>query len=76
MLTQHVKTGDLLITAITGPKRALVTFLVDTGAQISALTKEDALRCGIVPTKKRYCVLNALGTTYEYRFGQAHSTWR
>lgn len=52
-----------MITAITGPKRAPLTFLIDTGAQISALTKKDAKRCGIVPTKNCYCVLNALGTT-------------
>lgn len=52
-----------MITAITGPKRAPVTFLIDTGAQISALTKKDAQRCGIIPTKNPYCVLNALGTT-------------
>lgn len=62
MLTKN-KTGDITITAITSPKRAPVTFLIDTGAQISALTKKDAQRCGIVPTKNRYCVLSALGTT-------------
>ena len=52
-----------MITAIKGLKWAPVTFLIDTGAQISALTKKDAQRCGIVPTKNPYCVLNALGTT-------------
>lgn len=52
-----------MITAITGPKRALVTFLIDTGAQISAVTKKHVQRCGILPSKNPYCVLDALGTT-------------
>lgn len=56
-------TGDLLIAATIGLKRALVIFLIDTWAQISFLTKQDAQRCGIVPSKSRCCVLNTLGTT-------------
>ena len=52
-----------MITAIVGPKRAPVTFLIDTGAQISALTEEDARRCGVIPSKQNVCVLNALGST-------------
>ncbi|XP_077645570.1 uncharacterized protein LOC144247806 [Lonchura striata] len=44
------KSGDILITVIVGPKRALVTFLIDTGAQISALTTKDAQR----DAEKRY----------------------
>ena len=53
----------MLITAIAGPKRAPVTFLIDTGAQVSALTEEDAERCGGFPLKRHFCVLNALGST-------------
>lgn len=53
-----------MITAIVVPKRAPVTFLIDTtGAQISALTEEDAQRCGVIPSKRNICVLNALGST-------------
>ena len=52
-----------MITAIVGAKRAPVTFLIDTGAQTSALTEEDAQRCGVIPSKQNVCVLNALGST-------------
>ena len=63
MLTPNPENGDLLITAIVGPKQALITFAVDTGAQISALTNITAQKCGIIPNRKRSFVLNALGTT-------------
>ncbi|KAL2310263.1 hypothetical protein Nmel_006513, partial [Mimus melanotis] len=49
--------------SIVGPKRAPVTFVVDTGAQISALIRKAAQKCGIVPTKRQCFVVNALGTT-------------
>jgi len=39
--------GDLLITVAVGPRRRPVTFLVDTGAQITALSWVEAERCGI-----------------------------
>ena len=51
-----------MITAIVGPKHAPVTLLIDTGAQISALTEEDAQRCGVIPSKRNACVLNVLGS--------------
>jgi len=44
--------GDLLITVAVGPKRRPVTFLIDTRAQITALSQVEAERCGIsVPSK-------------------------
>lgn len=44
--------GDLLITLTSGPNKHTVTFLVDTGAQISVIKQEDAAQCGIkVPHK-------------------------
>jgi len=55
--------GDLLITVAVGPKRRTVTFLVDTGAQISALTRIEAERCGISVPSKSLIVLHALGKT-------------
>jgi len=53
--------GDLLITVAVGPKRRPVTFLVDTGAQITALSRVEAERCGISVPSKSLIVLNALG---------------
>ncbi|MCQ4078797.1 hypothetical protein FK519_28945, partial [Klebsiella pneumoniae] len=54
--------------------RGLVTFLVDTGAQVSALTKEDAQRCGVSPSRRRFCVLNALGSTEAMSVAQVKLT--
>jgi len=39
--------GDLLITVTVGPKMRPVTFLIDTGAQITALRQVEAEQCGI-----------------------------
>ena len=58
----ETKEGDLLITGIVGPRQTLVTFLVDTGAQISALTTADAISCGIKPSKQKLLMVNALGS--------------
>jgi len=55
--------GDLLITVAVGPKRRPVTFLVDTGAQITALSWVEAERCGISVPSKSLIVLNTLGKT-------------
>jgi len=58
--------GDLLITVAVGPKKRPVTFLIDTGAQITALSRVEAERCGIsVPSKSLMTVLNALGKTQK-----------
>jgi len=54
---------DLLITVAVGPKRRPVTFLIDTGAQITALSWVEAERCGISVPSKRLIVSNALGKT-------------
>ena len=48
---------------VVGPKRRKVTFLIDTGAQITALSQVEAERCGISPPSKRLMVSNALGKT-------------
>lgn len=45
------------------PKNKLLTFLVDTGAQISALTKQDATAWGAVPSKGPLLVVNVLGVS-------------
>jgi len=55
--------GDLLITVAVGPKRRPVTFFVDTGAQITALSRVEAEQCGISVLSKILIVLNALGKT-------------
>ncbi|XP_064356403.1 uncharacterized protein LOC135324313 [Dromaius novaehollandiae] len=55
--------GDLLITVVVGRRRMPVTFLIDTGAQITALTRSEAERCGISVPSKHLIVLNALGKT-------------
>jgi len=55
--------GDLLITVAVGPKRRPVTFLLDTRAQITALSRIEAKRCGISVPSKSLIVLNALGKT-------------
>ncbi|KAL2293754.1 hypothetical protein Nmel_018945, partial [Mimus melanotis] len=60
-LHKHPITKDLLITAIVCLKRAPVTFVVDTGAKISVLTRKASQKCGIVPTKRKCLVLNTLG---------------
>jgi len=39
--------GDLVITCFVEPKLASITFLVDTGAQISAIKTEGAVQSGI-----------------------------
>ena len=46
-----------------GPKRRPVTFFIDTGAQITALSRVEAERCGISVPSKSLIVLNALGKT-------------
>jgi len=48
--------GDLLIMVAVGPKRRPVTFLVDAGAQITALSRVEAERCGISVSSKRLIV--------------------
>ncbi|XP_064512722.1 uncharacterized protein LOC135415096 [Pseudopipra pipra] len=53
--------GDLVITFPLGPFKSLVTFVVDTGAQVSALQTEAAIQCGIKPDKKKIWVTDALG---------------
>lgn len=45
------------------PKNKLLTFLVDTGAQISALTKQDATTWGAVPSKWPLLVVDVLGVS-------------
>jgi len=55
--------GDLLITVAVGPRRRPVTFLIDTGAQITALRRVESERCGISVLLKHLIVLNALGKT-------------
>lgn len=59
-LTKNSK-GDLLTTCPIGPYKVPVTFLVDTGAQMSALKVEDASSCGIIPSKKGLFVVGAAG---------------
>jgi len=55
--------GDLLIMVAAGPKKRPVTFLVDTGEQITALRRVEAERCGISVPSKSLIVSNALGKT-------------
>jgi len=55
--------GHLLIMVVVGPKRRPVTFLVDTGAQITVLSRVEEERCGISVPSKSLIVLNALGKT-------------
>jgi len=53
--------GGLLITVAVRPKRRPITFLIDTGAQITALRRVEAEWCGIsVPSKR---LINVLGKT-------------
>ena len=54
--------GDLLVTCFVGPKQVPVTFLVDTGAQISAIKTEDVIRSGVWLSKQRLFVADAFGT--------------
>ena len=56
----ETKEGYLLITGIVGPRQILVTFLVDTGAQISALTIADAISCGDKRSKQKLLVVDTL----------------
>ncbi|XP_051644256.1 uncharacterized protein LOC127471415 [Manacus candei] len=53
--------GDLVITFPLGPFKSLVTSMVDTGAQVSALQTEAATQCGIKPDKKEIWVTDAFG---------------
>jgi len=55
--------GDLLIMVVVGPRRRPVTFLVDTGAQITALSWVEVEWCEISVPPKCLIVLNALGKT-------------
>jgi len=59
--TRTSSKGDLLITVAVGPKRRPVTFLVDTGAQITALSWVKEERHGISVPSKRLIFLNNLG---------------
>ena len=61
-LTESDK-GDLLITFPLGPFKTPVTFLVDTGAQISALRQDVADHNGIVADKKQIWVTDVFGTS-------------
>ena len=53
--------GDLLVTCFVGPKQVPVTFLVDTGAQISAMKTEDVIRSGVWLSKQHLFVADAFG---------------
>ena len=55
--------GDLLITVAVGPRRRPVTFLIVTGAQITALMQTEAEQCGVSIPSKNLIVLSALGNT-------------
>ena len=59
-LTLNIK-GDLLITVAVGPRTRPVTFLIDTGAQITALIRTEAEQRGVLIPSKNLIVLNALG---------------
>jgi len=61
-LTCNNKRG-LLIPVAVEPKRGPVTFLIDSGAQITALSRVEAERCGISGPPRHLIVLNALGKT-------------
>lgn len=54
---------DTLLTAAARPEKQLLTFLVDTGAQPSALTKQDDANGGVVPSKRLFLIVNALGVS-------------
>lgn len=53
--------GDILLTAAARLMKQLLKCLVDTGAQISALTKQDAATCGVGPSKWSLLIVHALG---------------
>ncbi|MCQ4078517.1 hypothetical protein FK519_27460, partial [Klebsiella pneumoniae] len=53
--------NDLLIAGIVAPRQIPITFGVDTGAQISAIKRRDAAKCGIQPSKKQSLVADAFG---------------
>lgn len=53
--------GDLLTTYPIGPHKVPITFLVDTGAQMSALKVEDASSHGIIPSNKGILMVGAFG---------------
>jgi len=55
--------GGLLITVVVGPKRRPVTFLMDTGAQITALRQVEAEQRGISVPHRQLMVSDALGKT-------------
>ncbi|XP_051473157.1 uncharacterized protein LOC127383760 [Apus apus] len=57
------KNGDLELTCAVGPRRYPVTFVVDTGAQISTLKAEVAERCGVTLSLKPMFVSGAFGNS-------------
>lgn len=59
------KGNDLLITCIVEPKLIPVTFLVDTGAQISAIKTEDADSAGVTLSRKKIFVADAMGGVHS-----------
>ena len=42
-----------------GPRQQLVKFLIDTGAQISILTQQDAEKLGVQPGQQRVKITRA-----------------
>lgn len=55
--------GDLLATFPLGPFKTPVIFLIDTGAQMSALSTDMGSRSGVVPDKKRVWVTDVFGNS-------------
>ncbi|KAK4819569.1 hypothetical protein QYF61_007080, partial [Mycteria americana] len=48
-----------------GPQRQLVKFLIDTGAQISLLTQQDAEKLGIRPRRQRVKITSVNGVSVQ-----------
>lgn len=70
-LPKNSKGGLLTTTCPIGPHKVPLTFLVDTGAQVSALKVEDASSCGIVPSKKGKFVVGAFGYAQPQKIAKA-----
>lgn len=60
---QQIYNSEPYILIPIGPQQQLVTFLIDTGAQISILTQHDAEKLGVRPRQQRVKITGVNGAS-------------